>query len=93
MAAPAPLLLEHMVRHHASFEEIEDFIEQLPISEDHRSALWLWARFGLPPEHGVSGHAEERHLSAHDGPGSRPSRRERPALRPARRGELQLTVE
>lgn len=26
-----------------SFAEIEDAIDRLPIPEDHRSALWLWA--------------------------------------------------
>lgn len=35
--------VDRMVAHHAPFDEIEEFIEGLPLPEDHRSALWLLA--------------------------------------------------
>jgi hypothetical protein len=64
MPAPAPPPLQEIIGDHPSFEEIEEFLEQLPISEEHRSALWLWARFSPPLEHNGSGHDElKRRLS------------------------------
>jgi len=91
MPAPAPLLLEDIVRHHPSFEELEDFIGQLPISEAHRSALWLWARFSPPPEQSVPCHRElEQRLLGHDEPASL---HDGPAPRPARHPGPRLTGE
>jgi len=38
-----------MLSRQVDFNEIEDFIERLPSSEEHRSALWLWAWSSQPP--------------------------------------------
>ena len=47
--ASAETAIEDMLARQVDFNEIEDFIELLPISEEHRSALWLWAWSSQPP--------------------------------------------
>ena len=47
--ASAETAIEDMLSRQVDFNEIEDFIERLPISEEHRSALWLWAWSSQPP--------------------------------------------
>jgi hypothetical protein len=42
-ATPLEEVVDVLLADGRSFNEIEDFINELPISEEDKSVLWLWA--------------------------------------------------